>query len=187
VPEPTKPNEVAVPKGRDELAAFLKRTQSGDKTTLPVLRKMLEDQAFVRMLGGERAEEVERSFVGGIAAENLGWREAITRKLDLLRAELLGDSPTPVERLLVERVVACWLQVQDAELRYAQGQNDLTMRQGDYCQRRMDAAHRRYLSALKTLALVRKLAVPVLQVNIAKRQLNVTGGAVVTPAGSGSG
>ena len=34
---------------------------------------------------------------------------------------------------------------------------------------------RRYLSALKTLALVRKLAVPVLQVNIARKQVNVAG------------
>jgi hypothetical protein len=36
----------------------------------------------------------------------------------------------------------------------------------------MDRAHRRYLSALKTLALVRKLAVPVLQPNFAEKQVN---------------
>jgi hypothetical protein len=39
----------------------------------------------------------------------------------------------------------------------------------------MDRAHRRYLSAIKTLATVRKLALPVLQVNIAKKQVNVAG------------
>jgi hypothetical protein len=44
----------------------------------------------------------------------------------------------------------------------------------------MDRAHRRYLSALRTLALVRKLALPVLQVNIAgKQQVNV--GAAAAP------
>src|SRR5262249_37446886 len=96
-------------------------------------------------------------------------------KLDLLRAELAGPNPSPVERLLVERVVACWLQVQDADVRYAQAQNDRPSRQhSDFLQRRMDRAHRRYLSALRTLALVRKLAVPVLQVNIAdKQRMNV--------------
>ena len=37
----------------------------------------------------------------------------------------------------------------------------------------MDRAGARYLAALKPLAQVRKLAVPVLQVNIAEKQVNV--------------
>ena len=94
-------------------------------------------------------------------------REAIARKLELLRAELAGPALTPVEWLLVERAVACWLQVQDADLRYAQHQATLSVRQLDLYQRRIDAAHRQYLSALKALATVRKLAVPALQVNVA--------------------
>jgi hypothetical protein len=145
---------------------------------------MLQDPAAVRVFGGDLAEQVEQSFVGGIAGDDLGWREALTRKLDLLRADLLGSSPTPVERLLVERVVACWLQVQDAEIRFAQNQGKLSIPQADYHQRRMDGANRRYLASLKTLALVRKLAVPVLQVNIAKKQVNVAG-EVVVPLGAG--
>jgi hypothetical protein len=76
--------------------------------------------------------------------------------------------------VLVERVVACWLQVQDADVRYAQAKN-LSVTWGECYQRRMDRAHRRYLSAVKALALVRKLAVPVLQVNIARKQVNVAG------------
>ena len=98
-----------------------------------------------------------------------------------MRAELLGDNPTPVERLLVERVVACWVQVQEAELRFARGQGDLTIRQSDFLQRRMDSTHRRYLAALKALALVRKLAVPALQINLARKQVNV-----VTSAATGT-
>ena len=52
-----------------------------------------------------------------------------------------------------------------------------------YLQRCIDWAHKRYLSAIKTLAVVRKLAVPVLQVNIARKQVNVAGPCVV--AGDG--
>jgi len=37
------------------------------------------------------------------------------------------------------------------------------------------SAVRRYLAAIKSLALIRKLAVPVLQVNIAKEQVNLAG------------
>jgi hypothetical protein len=48
----------------------------------------------------------------------------------------------------------------------------------------MDHAHRRYLSALRALALVRKLALPVLQVNIARKQVNVAG---ACPVGADAG
>ena len=49
-------------------------------------------------------------------------REALPSKLELLRDELTGKNPTPIERLLVERVLACWLQVQVADIRDAQGE-----------------------------------------------------------------
>jgi hypothetical protein len=51
----------------------------------------------------------------------------------------------------------------------------VTLKQADFHRRRIDAAHRRYLAALKALATVRKLAVPALQINLAKKQVNVVG------------
>src|SRR5262245_47520359 len=180
-----KPAEVAVPTAPDELRELLKRAQKGDASTLPVLRKMLQDPHRVDLFGGDLARQAEHSLIEAIAGDNLLFKEALLRKLELLRAELAGPNPTPVERLLVERVVACWLQVQDADVRYAQGQRDCTLAQGDYRQRRMDRAHQRYLSALKALALVRKLAVPVLQVNIARKQVNVAGACVAADGETG--
>jgi hypothetical protein len=179
VPNATKPADEAVPTEAD-LRKLVKRAQSGDASTLPVLRKMLENPALVDGLGGDLARQAELSFIQAAAGEDLAFQEALRRKMELLRAELAGSSPTPLERLLVERVVACWLQVQDADVRYAQGQKGCTFEQGEYQQRRQDRAHKRYLSALKALALVRKLALPVLQVNIARKQVNVAG-AVVAP------
>jgi hypothetical protein len=181
----SKPNEPAVPRNADEVRAFLKRTQAGDRSTLPVLQTMLRDPECVRVFGGELAESVEGSFLRALAKDDVGFQQAARRKMELLRAELLGPGATPVEQLLVERVVACWLQVQDAELRYAQGQDKLNIRQADYYQRRIDAANRRYLAALKTLALVRKLAVPALQINLARKQVNIAAPAAVNSGGTG--
>jgi hypothetical protein len=177
------PADVTVPKTKDELVALLKRSQSGDHTALPVVRKMLEDPANLRLFGGELAETVAKSFIKAMGGEDIGFREAMLRKMELLRAELLGESPTPVEKFLVEHIVACWLQVQDADLRAAQNQNNATMAQIDFFQRRMDATNRRFLAAIKTLATVRKLAVPMLQVNIAKKQVNIV---TQTPVADGS-
>jgi hypothetical protein len=82
--------------------------------------------------------------------------------MESLRAELLGPDPTPVERLLVDRVAACWLQVQEADIRDGLAAGRYEPGLSKYLVGRATAAHRRYLSALKTLELVRKLAVPVL-------------------------
>jgi len=157
------------------LRKFLNRAQSGDASTLSVLYKRMENPKFVRQCGGDLAHQAEQSLIEAAAGKDLAFQEALTRKLELMRGELAGSNPTSLERLLVERVVACWLQVQDADVRYGQGQKDCTMKPGEYQQKRQDRAHKRYLSALKTLALVRKLALPVLQVNIASKQVNVAG------------
>jgi hypothetical protein len=162
-----------------ELRKLLERAQKGDELTLPVVRKMLEVPGFVDLCGN-LARQAELSLIKAAAGDDLAFKEALIKKMEMLREELAGPSPTPLERLLVERIVACWLQVQDADIRYAHGQKDCTLEQGEYRQRRMDQAHKRYLSAIKTLATVRKLALPVLQVNIAKEQINVAAPSVVT-------
>jgi hypothetical protein len=155
-----------------ELLKLAERARTGDETTVPQIREFLLRPGAVGAFGGDLVEQVFVSMTKAIGGKNVAFREDVRRKLELLRVELLGNDPTPVERILVERVTACWLQVQDAELRAAQAV-DASIKQADFHQRRMDAANRRFLAAVKTLALVRKLAVPVLQVNIAKKQVNV--------------
>jgi len=92
--------------------------------------------------------------------ENLLLHEVRTAQLESLRTELAGPHPSPIERLLVERVVACWLQVCVADYGAAQ-RGSHTFVQGDYDQRRQDRAHKRFLSAVRTLATVRRLALPI--------------------------
>jgi hypothetical protein len=169
----------------DEIRKLLDRARKGDESTLPQVRRILKNPALVDSLGGDLALQAQMSLIKAAAGKDLVFSEALVCKLATMRAELAGSNPTPIERLLVERIVACWLQVHDADVRYAQGQGSATMTQGDYHQRRMDRAHRRYLSAIKTLATVRKLAVPVLQVNIAKKQVNIASAAIPSPCPGG--
>jgi hypothetical protein len=99
-------------------------------------------------------------------------REAVRRKVERVQADLAGPDPTPLERLLAERAALCWLQVYRYEASYEQAR-DLSLRQADFHQRRIDAAHKRFLSAVRTLAQIRKLALPAVQINLAKNQVNV--------------
>jgi hypothetical protein len=174
------PPALAVPTTGEEILALLKRAEKGDASTLPAVRQLVKIPKVMDLCGGDLARQTEASLIAKASGDNLALREALHRKLELLRAELAGPIPTPLERLLVERVAVCWLQLHYYDVLLAQHEEKLSLAQGDYHHRRCDRAQRRYLSALKALALVRKLALPVLQVNIAKKQINVTS-PVATP------
>ena len=51
----------------------------------------------------------------------------------------------------------------------------VSLQKGDYYQRRQERAHKRYLSAVKALAQVRRLELPAVQVNIGQNQINAIG------------
>jgi hypothetical protein len=158
---------------RKTMEKVLERARKGDESVLPAVREILKDADAVDRLGGDLPRMAEQSLIRASTGENLSFREALIRKLELLRDELAGPVPAPLERLLVDRVVACWLQLHLADLFLSQQEGKLTLAQGEYHQRARDRAHKRYLTSIKTLALIRKLALPVLQVNIAQKQVNL--------------
>jgi hypothetical protein len=162
-----------VPTDPKELQKVLDRAQQGDEKTLPVLRELLKDPYYLDACG-DMARHAENALIRKCAGQSVAVREGIRSKMEALRAELAGASPSPLERVLAERIVACWLHVNHLETAYG-NKDSLTLDLGNYYQRCLDRAHKRYLSAIKTLAVVRKLAVPVLQVNIARKQVNVAG------------
>ena len=120
------------------------------------------------------AREAERVLVQTLSGKDLILKESLTVKLKLLREEVGGPNPTALERLLTERVVACWLFLYYAENIMTQTLKS-SMEWCEFHQRRIDHAHKRYLSAIRSLAQIRKLALPVLQVNIARKQVNIAG------------
>jgi hypothetical protein len=73
--------------------------------------------------------------------------------------ELAGLRPSPIESAIAWTAALAWGALRAAEFRafVAQGR---TARQAEYDQSQIHHASRRYLSALKTLAQVRKLAGP---------------------------
>jgi hypothetical protein len=96
---------------------------------------------------------------------------AIARKCAAFTKELAGPQPSPLERLLVERIAMCWLHLSYAEALYAQNIQVLSCQQAEHYERRLSKAQARYLSAIRTLAQVRRLGVPAVQVNIGQQQV----------------
>lgn len=153
------------------------RAHEGDESVLPTLRELLDAVPTLARKFVDPAREAEQIMLRNYAGEDLMLKEAMPRTLKLMREELAGADPSPLERLLVERVVATWFQLQYFESLYHQHLQGMTIVQSDYYQRRIDRAHNRHLSAVRTLAQVRKLLKPsVAQINIADKQINTAGG-----------
>ena len=78
---------------------------------------------------------------------------------------MAGPDPTPLEQLLAERIVACQLHLDYLELNYScqvEKGNMSDMKTYLLYEGCLNRAHHRTLAAVKALALVRKLALPVL-------------------------
>ncbi len=163
------------PNSAETITAIIERAQTGDEEAMPALREILDDVPSIRdALGADLQRTVEHAISKSLGGEeNLAFQEGLKRKLAAMREELEGPLPSPTERLLVDRAIACWLQVEEADLRYASSVGSCTLEQSNFYQKRQDRAHRRFLTAMKTLATVRKLALPMLQVNIGKNQVNM--------------
>jgi hypothetical protein len=166
----------------DEFNGLVKRAQKGDRECLPQLREALKSgdypnwSRWFRDTFGNPADWLNYALAelaGG--KSDLAVVEAIGAKMDQLRKELEGPEPPPVERLLVERAVHCWFLVNSYETIYTLAK-ELTTRQAEFHLRRIESAHKRFLSAVATLARVRKLALPALQINVGANQVNLIGG-----------
>ncbi len=158
------------------LEDLMERAREGDEHAALDLRKVLDanpDLAWRFVIGPGKV--AESAMIDQITTRgNLATKELLKHQLESMRIEVAGENPSPLERLLAERVVVTWLQVQLFETIHAFEMTKVTMRQGDYHQKRIDRAHRRHLSAIKALAQVRKMG-PAIQINIAEKQINSVG------------
>ncbi len=115
----------------DEFFRLVDRANGGDEKEAWALRPELDVVLKVAEQLGDFGTLVRNSLVTSITGDQLAMREAIEWKLGRLRAELAQPSDGPLERLLVERVVLCWLQVHQAERLYAQKLGELTIEWSD--------------------------------------------------------
>ncbi len=152
--------EAPPPATRGEILDVMARSRKGDAGALRRLRELfaVDRDRMIRATGGELAVQVEHSLVAKFSGDGKDplWEETLRRKMEDLRAELGGSNPSPIERLLAERVALCWLDAHHCDLVHHQAESH-TFARAEHYQKARDRAHRRYLSALRALASVRKM------------------------------
>ncbi len=161
----------------------MKRADKGDREALAEVRRVYDALPELWRDAGDLAKQAELAWLTTTLGDQRTAREATERMAAELRRQLAGEEAPPLERLLAERAVVCWLQLNyvDSILAQRLSGGGLSRGQIEMYQEWLDRAQKRYLAALKTLAQVRRLLVPAVQVNIADKQVNV--GTVVGTVG----
>jgi len=142
--------------GLDEIRDLLGRAAGRHPGALPELRAVLDRRPELWRKLGDLAAHVELAWVGEVAGANAALAEVLTRKIAELKREMGGPTPSTLERLLIDRVAACWLQIHHADLAAARPV-DATAEGRERLRKRQEAAERRYAGAVEALARVRRL------------------------------
>jgi hypothetical protein len=137
---------------------FWRRVAVGDPSTRDILKEFADasPQKFVEMFRGDLARRVIDAILDRVAGQDLGQREAIRRKTEEHREALAGPFASAIESLLAERCAVLHLAAYEADLFQYRNMDMLSSKKAEFHERRRDRANRRYLSALKALALVKE-------------------------------
>jgi hypothetical protein len=176
-PDPKLMSEAEMEQRRETLTRLrdlLKQTEKGDEKAVPAIREILDVTPDLAWRSRNIGKMAERLLINELSGKDLLAKEMMKHQLESMRSEIAGEDPSPLELLLAERIVATWLQVQLFESLNASSLSKHTLAQGNYYQKRLDRAHRNHLSAIRTLGQIRKMG-PVVQINIAEKQINTTG------------
>ena len=163
---------------RESVSDLVRRAEKGNAGAMNRLLEMGQEfeagalDSFLKSWG-DLGERTETALIKAIMGDHLVAREGLRRNIADMRVELCGPNPSPFERLLVDRIICCWIQLQHVTCIFAWNMRDTTGEWEKVSQRRQDHAQRCFLKAVKTLAEVRRLLGPNIQVNIAEKQVNV--------------
>ena len=139
-----------------DLRELVLRAESGDAAVLLALRQHLESQPQIWQQYADFAGALIERWIQQLSFGNPLIAESLALKVDSMKTELGGTHPTALERLLIERVVICWLQRQQVD-GFASQLEKLPKQVGALVLQRQKHARRQFLRAIRTLATVKRL------------------------------
>lgn len=163
--------------GAAMLVAVIKKTDKAKPTKedRDELNRVLREHPAVWRIAGDVMQMTGDKLIQDIGKDST---YAITQSLKTGRTQLEKDLARPndgeLERLLIQQVILAWLKLAYTEYHHEHylTNGNTTINVADFWERRLSAAQRRYLRACETLARVRRLNLPAMQVNIGGQQVN---------------
>jgi hypothetical protein len=123
-------------------------------------KRLLSDPDAWRSLGDLMSEATDLAFKGFWLG--YGTKASVKHGAELLKKDLGYDSAPPLERLLIEQVVMCYVRLGMIEHEYSRTvRGEYSMKVAEHMEGRLTQAQRRYVRATISLARVRGLLVRV--------------------------
>jgi hypothetical protein len=174
-----KPVEIVIPPELSEFGELVRKTEMSEPNPQDILalRRYLDEHREVWRVLGDLSEFAYTRLVDAAVGDHLALRESLKTGRLAMRQDLGYEEASALERLLIDQVVLCWLRMSHVEFNHTAISNrDTPLSVRDHWERKLSATQRRYLRACETLARVRRLRLPSLQINVGDRQVNVAGG-----------
>jgi hypothetical protein len=180
-----KVNKIGI--SREELEKFADvvarayKTDKPAKEDLQFIRKTLSNNPMLSKAVFGLVESVQDLIIKNMTGMKPA--EIALEEYTLRVRDQMGYNDAPImEQLLIENIITCWLRVNwiESQLSMFMGRQ-MRFAELEFWERRLSMAQRRYLAACESLAKIRKMKVPALQLNIGEKQINVAGDLVSTP------
>jgi hypothetical protein len=145
---------------REELTGLIelnRRAKAGDQSALEELRRLLDERPEIWRKVGDLASLAHRTWLRLAASVDPLTAEAVARHVADLETRLMGDDPSPLERLLVRQVVIAWLRLQHATQEAARETGENSLPKAGFNVRRVESAQRCFDQAVKSLNQVVRL------------------------------
>ena len=139
-----------------DLQALVAQARAGDIEVLPALRHVLASQPEIWQRCADLGGNVLRRWIERLSQGDPLAEESLLLKVEAMKTDVGGTAPTPVASLLVDRIVVCLLKVQQADGLASQMDGQLP-KMATLILRRQKHSHRQFLTAVQTLAMVRRL------------------------------
>ncbi len=137
-----------------QLQDLSNKVKAGNDSAIAEIQKLLNSNDALWHQLGDVENTTEAMLIeacGGSAAS----RESVRRSVAAMRQSLLGEQPTPLQRMAVGRVVACWLFVN-----FVDRWSAWSIKQGgrgSSLAKLLEASEKRYQISLRSLKLVQRL------------------------------
>lgn len=155
----------------DTLEEIVKRGVQGDQTVIPLIQRLLDHHPELWNETDKQVSQVQRAWIKARTGNDLVSQEILSRRLASKKSDLLADTASPLERMLVDALVTHEQQFEDANERAAEHQGRFGY-VSNFQEKRLANSKRHLESTAKTLAQVQRLLRPKAPViNVANQQV----------------
>lgn len=144
----------------EDIVSLVARTDKTDPKPedLQELKQFFDEFPGIALKIGNIRRHIFDQILDAATWKSAYMREAAERHIRKMKLEMGYNNSSFVEKLLIEEIILRWLRLQVVEWMHhnsTTGSHD--MDEGIYCEKRLHLTQKRYLTAIESLAKVRKM------------------------------